>query len=122
PPVGSSSTSAGAAPAPVCPNPGAGACLKAGTYKTRLFQPQVIYTVPGGGWANHEDSQVNFTLVPPGVPLSQVENATNTIIVWPGVEAAAMNCSGGPDTKIAYTPKAIAQWLSHHPGLKASPT
>jgi hypothetical protein len=69
---------------------------------------------------NEEDNDVSFVLAPPGVPSAQVENATNVIIVWPGVEAAAMNCSGQPDTSVAYTPKAIAQWLFHHPGLAST--
>jgi hypothetical protein len=108
---------------PVCPNPDGGDCvglLKAGTYKTVRFQPSLMYTVPGGGWANMEDNPVSFTLAPPGVPVRQAQAATNIIIVWPGVEAAAMNCSGGPDTNIT-TPKAIAHWLTHHVAVTATP-
>lgn len=108
---------------PVCPNDFGGLCrgtLQAGTYKTERFRPQISYTVPPGGWANEEDNYGSFVLAPPGVPSSQVENATNVIIVWPGVEAAKMDCSSQPDTSVATTAKAIAQWLSHHPGLAST--
>jgi hypothetical protein len=116
----STSSSPTPSTSPVCPNPEGDACLgvlKAGTYKTARFEPPITYTVPGGGWANQEDSPVSFFLVPPGVPFSQVHNATNVIIVWPGVEVAAMDCSGSPGSGVDDTPKAIAAWLNHHAGL-----
>jgi hypothetical protein len=32
-----------------------------------------------------------------------------------------MNCAGNPDTSVSHTPKAIANWLSHHGALATTP-
>jgi hypothetical protein len=108
---------------PECPNSYGGTCrgtLAAGTYRTSTFSPAVTYTVPGGGWVNEEDDPVSFTLAPPGVPRAQVQNATNVIMVWPGVQAAAMSCAVTADGRAPAAAKPLALWIAHHPGVTAT--
>ena len=121
--VGSAASSQTIAPPPVCPNTDGGSCLgilRAGTYSTKRFQPQLTYTVPAGGWTNYEDKPGSFTLVPPGVTLDQAHNATNIILVWRGVLAATMNCSGSPNRKVATSPRGLAAWFVHQSALDTS--
>ena len=74
-PVGTSST-----PAPIiCSNPEGGSCLgtlEAGTYSTKIFIPDLTYTVPDQ-WHNWEDTPGNFLLVPPDDTLDGVNAGTS---------------------------------------------
>jgi hypothetical protein len=94
--------------------------LKAGTYTTQQFGPQLTYTVPEGGWINYEDNPGSFTLVPPGVSLGQAENGVNVMLVWQRVYAAAMNCSGKPNLKVDSSPKGLAAYFVHQPAFATS--
>jgi hypothetical protein len=105
-----------------CPPRNGGSCLgtlRAGTYRTVNFEPRLTYTVPTG-WATYEDTTGNFNLAPPGVSLSDAQNAVNVILVWETVQAAAMNCNGTSDPNAPETAKGLAHWLAHHRGLIAT--
>jgi hypothetical protein len=115
-PVASSSSPPG------CPNGDGGTCLgvlKAGTYSTRTFEPQLTYTVPNG-WANYEDDQGNAAFAPPGVSLSKAQQAVDDILVMTIVAPATMSCETEADTDVPDTAKGVSSWLSRHPWLSTS--
>ena len=106
-----------------CPNPEGGVCLgqlQAGTYRTKLFDATITYTVPDG-WSNFEDTRGNFLLVPPWGNLPGVNNGTSDYIgVYVGVAAAKPGCDPGDAPDVAHTPSAIAQAIARNPGLDAT--
>lgn len=91
--------------------------LKAGTYKSRVFQPKLTYTVPGGGWANFDDENVNFSLAPPGVSLAKAKQISDVILLQTTVQAPAMTCNPSADAKVPQTVKGVVRWLTHQKRL-----
>jgi hypothetical protein len=91
--------------------------LKAGTYKSRVFQPKLTYTVPGGGWANFDDENVNFSLAPPGVGLAKAKQITDVILLLTTVQAPEMTCTPIANTGVPQTVKGIVRWLTHQKRL-----
>lgn len=108
-----------------CPNPDGGRCLerlKAGTYHTQTFQPEITYTVTTG-WANFEDLPGNFLLVPPGGSLAGVNPGTSDYIgIYTSIAAGAPGCAAGTTPGVAHTPEAIARWMTHNAGLTTTGT
>ena len=68
---------------PRCPNPNdGGSCLgalKAGTYRTTVFELPITYTVPDG-WQNLEDLPGNFLLIPPGKNVGGADTGTTDYV------------------------------------------
>jgi hypothetical protein len=91
--------------------------LKAGTYKTRVFQPKLTYTVPRGGWANFEDENVNFSLAPPGVSLAKAKQISDVILLQTTVQAPAMTCTPSANERVPQTVRGIVRWLTHQKRL-----
>lgn len=91
--------------------------LKAGTYKSRVFQPKLIYTVPKGGWANYVDENVNFSLAPPGVSLAKAKQITDVILLQTTVQAPQMSCTPIANAKVPQTVGGIVRWLTHQKKL-----
>ena len=91
--------------------------MKAGTYKSRVFQPQLTYTVPGGGWANFDDENVNFSLAPPGVSLAEAKQITDVILLLTTVQAPRMSCTPIANPKVPQTVGGIVRWLMHEKRL-----
>ena len=91
--------------------------LKAGTYKSRVFQPKLTYTVPGGGWANFDDENVNFSLAPPGVSLAKAKEITDVILLQTTVQAPQMTCTPIANAKVPQTVGGIVRWLVHQKKL-----
>ena len=121
--TGASSATSPATTTPACPRSGAGPCLgklAAGTYKTQQFQPPITYTVPAGGWSNEEDDPYGFSLAPPGVTIAQVNNAVNIILMWPGVEAGQLSCSGRPASSGPQTARGFVISFEHNKALRLS--
>jgi hypothetical protein len=94
--------------------------LKAGTYSSRMFTPQLTYTVPGGGWANYHDDNVIFSLEPPGVSLAQAKSITDLILVLTTVQAPAMTCTPRADAKVPQTVRGMVRWLVHQKRLRTT--
>jgi hypothetical protein len=109
--------------APDCTNPEGGSCLgplRAGTYRTTVFDPGIRYRVPSG-WANYEDTPGNFLLVAPGNTLPGVNAGTSDFIgVYSGVAAVTSRCAEQPDPAVATTPAAIARAWRHKSYLRAT--
>jgi hypothetical protein len=105
-----------------CPNPEGQACLgpiPAGRYTTKIFTPQLTYTVPAG-WSNLEDTPGNFLLVPPGGHLEGVNAGTSDFIgVYTSVVPIA-GCKSSPPPGVDITPPAFSRWLRNHPGFSAT--
>ena len=91
--------------------------LKAGTYSTRTFGPQLSYTVPDG-WTNEEDMYGNFLLLPPGQLLAGVNPGTADYI---GVYTSVYPVKPGPDCSTPdgdiTTPAQYLSWLQRNRGL-----
>jgi hypothetical protein len=97
-----------------------GSCLgvlKAGTYKSRTFQPRLTYTVPAGGWANYDDENVNFSLAPPGVSLAKAKHITDVILLLTTVQAPGMTCTPTANAKVPQTVGGVVRWLTHQKRL-----
>jgi hypothetical protein len=113
----SASPSASTSP-PACPNPEGQACLgslTAGEYTTKQFEPAISYTVPGGGWANFEDSPGTFLLVPPGYTLQGVNPGTSDYIAaYVSVGPAASCDADKVDGSVLPTPAGFKTWLRQH--------
>jgi hypothetical protein len=110
--------------APACPNPEGQVCLgrvKAGTYTTKIFQPTLTYTVPGG-WFNYEDTPGNFLLVPPYGNLPGVNAGTSDYIgVYTAVAVEDVDCSGHDvDLEGGFTPQAMAHTMARRRGVLAT--
>jgi len=108
----------------ICPNSEGGKCLgklKAGTYKTVVFQPKLTYTVPAG-WTNFEDTPGNFLLVPARGDLLGVNAGTSEFIgIYTSVAAEARSCNPRPASGIATHPATIASWIRRQKGLVSKP-
>ena len=121
-PVETSST-----PAPmICSNPEGGACLgklEAGTYSTKIFIPDLTYTVPDQ-WHNWEDTPGNFLLVPPDNTLDGVNAGTSDFIgVYTHIAASTYECDQQADTTVESSPKDIADFFTTAQALvSTSPT
>ena len=101
-------------PGASCVNNGGGACLgdlAAGTYRTTRFRPQVRYTVPMG-WTNSQDLPGNLLLQPAGGDERYVGIYRNATV--------PDRCHDRAAPGVGTSVEAIADWLSHHPGLDAS--
>jgi hypothetical protein len=106
-------------PRPRCPDPEGGVCLgvlSAGTYQTVLFDPQLTYTVPDG-WANYEDTNGSFLLVPPGYTLAGMNSGTSDYIGVDTSVAAPNGCNPGTAPGVDETVSGIASWIVSNPGL-----
>lgn len=119
------SSSGGSAPSAtrqLCPNPEGQACLgpiAAGTYSTRMFYPQITYTVPDG-WSNFEDTPGNFLLVPPGGDLPGVDAGTGDFVgIYSGV-AAPNGCEPGLAPGVGLSAGEVLGWMISNPALTAS--
>jgi hypothetical protein len=113
---------------PPCTNPEGGVCLntvKAGTYTTVTFTPQLTYTVPDD-WQNLEDTPGNFLLVAPGYSLEGVNvGGSDYIGVYTSVKAQNRECdteeeAGSDQPDVAQTPEAMASEFQKRPGLVTS--
>ena len=109
---------------PSCPNNVGGTCLgdlKAGTYETTSFTPDLSYTVPADGWANMEDLAGNFLLLPPGSNLAGIDAGTADYLgVYTSV-AAPDGCTDTPLRDGAPTSaQTFAEWLGQQAGLEVS--
>jgi hypothetical protein len=91
--------------------------LKAGTYNSRVFQPKLTYRVPGGGWANFDDENVNFSLAPPGVSLAKAKQITDVILLQTTVQAPKMTCTPSANPRVPQTVRGIVRWLTHQKRL-----
>lgn len=95
-----------------CPAHG-GQCLgqlAPGTYTTRVFSPDITYTVPSG-WVNGEDLPGNFLL--------QLEGDARYLGIYNGI-AAPDECAERPAPRVGRSVEALSQWLTEHPGLEAT--
>jgi hypothetical protein len=105
---------------PTCPNPYGGRCLgplEPGTYRTRVFEPGIRYTVPDG-WVNAEDLPGNFLLHREDDPQDGFTGGS-----YLGIYAdirAPHACKEAWADGVGHTPAALAQWYVDHPGLAAS--
>lgn len=104
-----------------CSLPSAGgACLddlRAGTYRTRLFQPAIEYTVPDG-WRNDEDRAENFVLTRQGD--DQTVGGGTWIGIYRNVSAASKECYVMAQPGVAQTPQALVTWFRSLPKLDVS--
>jgi hypothetical protein len=94
--------------------------LKAGTYKSRMFTPKLTYTVPGGGWANYDDLNVNFSLAPPGVSFTKAKSISDVILLQTTVQAPKMTCAPAANPRVPETVKGIVRWLTHQKQLRTT--
>ena len=120
-----SQPTASASSRPECTNPEGGVCLntvKAGTYTTVEFTPQLTYSVPDD-WQNLEDTPGNFLLVAPGYSLEGVNAGGSDFIgVYTSVKAENRKCdteeeAGSDQPGVAHTPQAMASDFQKRPGL-----
>jgi hypothetical protein len=110
-------------PSPVnCPNPDGGLAnlclgdLAPGTYHTKHFRPGLRYTVPEG-WANMEDLEGNFLLLPPGSTLEGVNPGTSDYIgVYTSV-VAPDHCMGHAAANVPFTWSALVHWIESNPRM-----
>lgn len=111
-----------------CPNHEGGSCLGALTARTsdttQVFEPQLTYRVPTGGWFNYEDTPGNFLLVPPGQDLSGVNAGTSDFIgVYTAVVPARITDPNGcviDQLPGSWTPAKMASWFEKQPDLTTS--
>ena len=110
-------------PSPSCPNSDGGKCLgplRAGTYSTVEFRPQITYRVPSG-WANYEDLPGNFLLVPPEGNLPGVNAGTSDfIVIDASIAADAQDCSGQPAPGVGLSALEIVRWMVRQPSLRVT--
>lgn len=88
--------------------------LKAGTYRTVAFSPQIGFTLHAG-WSNVEDTQGDFLLIPPGGSLAGVDPGTSDYLgVYSGVAAASSDCTTpAAAPEVGTTPaKIAAHWTN----------
>jgi hypothetical protein len=105
-------------PAP-CFNPYGGQCLgplEPGTYRTRVFEPAIRYTVPAG-WVNAEDLPGNFWLYREDDPQEGFTGGSY-VGIYTGVRAPD-GCGEAWADGVGQTPAELAQWYADHPGLAA---
>jgi hypothetical protein len=109
-----------------CPDAPAGSnnlCLgplAAGTYTTRVFEPALTYTVPGG-WTNIEDLPGQVLFLPPGATHAGVDRGTSDYLgVYASIAAPLKDCSGHLDPTVAPGVAGYLSWLTGHPSLDVS--
>ena len=97
---------AGATPAPSGP-----AALPAGTHTSRVFRPQVTFTVPDGWW-NPSDSAALFSILP-------VETDVAGIYLFRDPLPASQDptCPTTAEPGVGTTSLALAAWIRDLPGL-----
>ena len=105
-----------------CPNPDGGPAnlclgdLAAGTYHTKNFRPGLRYTLPKG-WANMEDLEGNFLLIPPGATLEGVNPGTSDYV---GVYTSVVvpdHCGGHASASVPFTWGALVNWIESNPRM-----
>jgi hypothetical protein len=103
-----------------CFNPEGGQCLgplKSGTYRTRVFEPAIRYTVPDA-WVNAEDLPGNFLLYREDDPQDGLVGGSY-IGIYTDIRAPH-RCEEAWAEGVGHTPAELAEWYVDHPGLAAS--
>jgi hypothetical protein len=102
-----------------CPDGGGGLCvgqLDAGRHRSQALHPALTYSVPRG-WANPEDLQANYELLPPGASPPAVEAGDADYIGVYRDVALEDGCATGPVARLVRTPAAYFRHLSSRPDL-----
>lgn len=104
-----------------CFNPHGGQCLgplEPGTYRTKVFQPGLRYTVPAG-WVNAEDLPGNFWLYREDDPQPDGIEGGSYIGIYNDIRAP-QGCEEAWAEGVGNTPAELAAWYLEHPGLATS--
>ena len=97
--------------------------MAAGTYTTKIFSPQLTFSVPDG-WTSYEDLPGNFLIGPPGTTHDGIDRGMSDYIgVYTSVAPPLPDCNSLPDSAVDPTAAGYVEWAESNPDLKAtSPT